>query len=197
MVWVPPQLKEFHRLLDSGHLLFNSVDVGVVATRSAERFEVLSLRMTLGYTNLRAKPVLFEDSEWFASRLQLEASTAESFLQCVYTGSPLGISGLPHVCHFLKHRRRGVITESTATGRHLGLAQPPVSCHRHVGKAIPGLRRVSPLDQPHRQLFGSERPKRSAPTDRNSPRVRTRRPRPTSAHRARVPDLFGRARHDR
>jgi hypothetical protein len=100
MFQAPTQHEDFHRLRESGAKLFNCVDVGVFAAQLNGRFEILSLRTTLGYTEARSAPLLVEEADWFAAKLQLDSSRFAPLALSAYTGAALQIAELPAPLHF-------------------------------------------------------------------------------------------------
>ena len=97
----PEPHADFHRVLESGRRLFNTVDIGLVATRSDVGFGVLSFRISLGYAKQRTADCVFRDQDWFAVRAQRDASIFGDLLGQTYRGQAFAFDGIPSPCHFV------------------------------------------------------------------------------------------------
>jgi predicted nucleotide-binding protein len=97
---VPVEHEDFHRSLEGGRQLFNIVDIGIVAMYTNGRCEILSLRMTLGYSKTLERDAIFRDRGWIAARVQRDVATFDELLRRTYTGQALGIDGIPVPFHF-------------------------------------------------------------------------------------------------
>ena len=97
---IPTSHLDFLRTLQMGRQMFNKVDIGIFAAKLANKFEVLSMRMTLGYSADQKPDQIYKHRDWFAARIERDTSTFEMLMAKAYQGGQFEIDGLPHPCDF-------------------------------------------------------------------------------------------------